>query len=530
MRPRLHTPSAFKLGDFMSKVASHNSASIWNIPERFNLPESTEVKEYETCVIGAGIAGLTTAYLQCKSGQKVLVLEASEPGAGETGNTSAHLASCLDDRFTELEKLFGEEGAYLAAESHRVAIDTIEAIVRDEKINCGFQRVDGYLFAARPEDMKPLLDEHRAIIRAGFTDAELLENVPFPSKQLGPCVRTPRQAQFQPLLYIKGLTEAIRRMGGTILVNSEVSDIQGQKPPYTVETRNGVQYSAQQVVVATNTPFNNRVRTHTKQAAYRTYMLAFDMPFGVLPQGLYWDMQDPYHYVRLYQPNDQQNLLLVGGEDHKTGQSEDPDASFQRLEAWTRSVLPEVGAIVSRWSGQVLEPVDDLAFIGKNPGDEKIYIVTGDSGNGLTHGTLAGIILNDLIQGRRNPWQKLYDPARIPLSLQGMKELFRESINVALQYRDYLSPADRAGAEEIPLGEGAILRRGLQKVAAYRDHHNEVHEFSAVCPHMGGLVRWNKVEKTWDCPCHGSRFSCLGEVVNGPSKSNLERLNSPNQL
>lgn len=507
----------------MSKIASHTRGSIWKTPEKTNLPESTGVQDFDCCVIGAGIAGLTTAYLLSTSGQRVLVLEASELGAGETGNTSAHLASVIDDRFTELEKLFGEEGAYLAAESHRVAIDTIENIVRSENIACDFQRVNSYLFAGRPEDAKPLLEEHKAMLRAGFSEAELIEAAPFPSSPLGPCVRTPAQAQFQPLLYLKGLAAAARRGGAVILGQTEVKDIEGEGP-YQLKTAHGNQYQADRVVVATNTPFNNRFSMHTKQAAYRTYMIAFDIPRGTLPLGLYWDMQDPYHYLRLYEPNDQQTLLLVGGEDHKTGQSEDPNASFARLEEWTRSVIPEVGSVVSRWSGQVLEPVDDLAFIGRNPGDSEVYIVTGDSGNGLTHGTIAGIIISDLIEGRSNPWEKIYDPGRKPLSLQGMKEFFRESINVALQYRDYLSPADVGTTDDIPLGEGAIVRHGLQKVAAYRDHNNELHEFSAVCPHLGGLVRWNKVEKSWDCPCHGSRFSCLGEVVNGPSKSNLREV------
>jgi glycine/D-amino acid oxidase-like deaminating enzyme/nitrite reductase/ring-hydroxylating ferredoxin subunit len=503
----------------MSKIASHNAQSVWKISEPFHFSASTTVRDFDVCVVGAGIAGLTTAYLLSRSGRRVLVLEASDIGAGETGNTSAHLASVIDDRFTELEKLFGDEGAFLAAESHRFAISLIECIVREEGIDCGFERVPGYLYASRSEDSAALLEEYRALLRAGFSECELLESVPFPSNPMGPCVRIPDQAQFQPLIYLHGLARAVNRHGGTI-VRSEVTDIQAEAP-YQILTRQGDLYQARQVVMATNTPFNNRYRTHNKQAAYRTYMLAFDIPNGSLPKGLYWDMQDPYHYIRLYEANENQTLLLIGGEDHKTGQSEDPDGNFQVLEAWTRATIPEIGALVARWSGQILEPVDGLAFIGKNPGDEDIYIVTGDSGNGLTHGTIAAMIFNDLLQKRPNPWEKLYDPARMPKSLQGVKELFKELINVALQYRDYLSPSDLSGVEAIALGEGAILRQGLHKVAVYRDHQNELHELSPVCPHLGGLVRWNKVEKTWDCPCHGSRFSYRGEVVNGPAKINL---------
>jgi nitrite reductase/ring-hydroxylating ferredoxin subunit len=276
-------------------------------------------------------------------------------------------------------------------------------------------------------------------------------------------------------------------------------------------------------VVATNVPFNNRFVMHTKQAAYRTYILSFAMEAGSVNKALYWDMKDPYHYVRLYQPNEHQTLLIVGGEDHKTGQSEDPDQSFEKLEAWTRQHFPEAGALVTRWSGQVLEPVDGLAFIGRNPGDEQLYIVTGDSGHGLTHGTIAGMLLNDLVHKRNNPWEKLYDPGRKAKSFSSLKEFLKENINVALQYRDYFSPADLTRPGEVPMGEGAIVRHGLQKLAVYRDHENELHTLSAVCPHLGGIVRWNKVEKTWDCPCHGSRFSCKGEVINGPAISNLNK-------
>jgi Rieske Fe-S protein len=171
----------------------------------------------------------------------------------------------------------------------------------------------------------------------------------------------------------------------------------------------------------------------------------------------------------------------------------------------------------------VIEPIDSLAFIGRNPGDEQVYIATGDSGHGLTHGTIDGMLLNDLVHKRNNPWEKLYDPARKAKSLSSLKEFFKENINVALQYRDYFSPADLSRPSEVPMGEGAIVRHGLQKLAVYRDHDNELHMLSAVCPHLGGIVRWNKVEKTWDCPCHGSRFSCKGEVINGPAMSNLNK-------
>jgi glycine/D-amino acid oxidase-like deaminating enzyme/nitrite reductase/ring-hydroxylating ferredoxin subunit len=508
----------------MSKVASHSPASLWKNGHWPNLEEAIPPRSNDVCIVGAGIAGLTCAYLMTMEGLRVTVLEASMPGDGETGNSSAHLASALDDRFTKLEALFGEEGSFLAAESHRWAIDIIESICMREGIDCGFERVDGYLFTNTPTEIEELRREFDAAKRAGFADIELLHAPPLRSRRSGSSIRFPNQAQFHPLRYLKGLSAAVQKYGGNILANHEVVDIHGHAAPYQITTRQGTTHTAAHVVIATNTPFNNRFVIHSKQAAYRTYIMSFTLEAGSVNKALYWDMKDPYHYVRIYQPNEHQTLLIVGGEDHKTGQSEDPDAAFARLEIWARANFPEAGNVVTRWSGQVLEPFDCLAFIGRNPGDEQIYIVTGDSGHGLTHGTIAGMLLNDLVHKRSNPWEKLYDPGRKAKSFGALKEFFKENINVALQYRDYFSAADLGHPREVAMGEGAIVRHGFQKMAVYRDHDHELHMLSAVCPHLGGLVRWNKVEKTWDCPCHGSRFNCKGEVINGPAIENLDRI------
>ena len=237
---------------------------------------------------------------------------------------------------------------------------------------------------------------------------------------------------------------------------------------------------------------------------------------------LLWDTPDPYHDVRL-QRGDGFDYLIVGGEDHKTGQpeGEDHQTRFGRLEEWTRERFPMTESVEFRWSGQVMEPVDGMAFIGRNPLDaDNVYVVTGDSGNGMTHGTLAGILLTDLITGRDNEWATLYDPSRKTLSAGG--EFLKENLNVAAQYTDLATPGDVSSAEEVAPGEGAILRRGLTKVAVYRDDAGALHERSAICAHLGCVVRWNTGEKTWDCPCHGSRYDPRdGHVVNGPAIKGL---------
>jgi nitrite reductase/ring-hydroxylating ferredoxin subunit len=239
-----------------------------------------------------------------------------------------------------------------------------------------------------------------------------------------------------------------------------------------------------------------------------------------VPQILLWDTPDPYHYVRIQLLEDH-DVLIVGGEDHKTGQADDMDERWRCLEEWTRERFPMVEGIEFRWSGQVMEPVDGMAFIGRNPLDaENVYVVTGDSGNGMTHGTLAGILLTDLICGRENEWETLYDPSRKTLSAGG--EFLKENLNVAAQYTELVTGGEVESVEEVAPGTGAVLRRGLKKIAVYRDERGEVHELSAVCAHLGCIVHWNDEEKTWDCPCHGSRYAARdGHVVNGPAAAGL---------
>jgi Rieske Fe-S protein len=239
-----------------------------------------------------------------------------------------------------------------------------------------------------------------------------------------------------------------------------------------------------------------------------------------VPLALYWDTEDPYHYIRI-QPENGHDVMIIGGEDHKTGQG-DPQQAFAKLEQWTRERFPELGEISWRWSGQVMEPVDAIAFIGRNPLSENIYVATGDSGMGMTHGTIAGMLITDLIQGRRNPWADVYDPTRKQIS--SVVEYVKENVNVAAQYADWVTKGDVNSTDKIAPGEGAILRSGARKIAVYRDESGEASACSAVCTHLGCIVSWNPLEKSWDCPCHGSRFDVHGRVLNGPASKDLAPL------
>lgn len=479
----------------------------------------------DVVIVGAGIAGLSVAYCAAKSGLKVVVLEDGNIGSGETGRTSAHLSNALDDRYSEIEKTFGPDKARLAAESHTAAIDRIEKIVSEEGIECDFQRVDGYLFLHPSDNIKTLDEELEASRRAGIP-TEIQSHAPGIVNAAGPFLKFPRQAQFHPLKYIHGLCKAITKAGGRIYSGTHVSKIN----PNSVETKEH-KVVAGHVVVATNTPVNNVVTMHTKQFAYRTYIIAAKIPRSAVAPSLWWDtgdhqskwMTQPYHYVRVHPYNEDYDLLICGGEDHKTGQPEKEHISeeerYHHLERWARKYFPSVESVVYNWSGQVMEPLDHLGFIGRNPGNENQYIVTGDSGNGLTNGTIAGMLICDLIMGKANAWEALYDPARITFSVAG--NYMKEMGNMAAQYLDYLTPGDIKSVREMEPGEGGVIRFGTRKIAVYKSEDAKIHAFSAVCSHLGCYVHWNADEKSFDCPCHGSRYNAYGKVINGPAAHDL---------
>jgi glycine/D-amino acid oxidase-like deaminating enzyme/nitrite reductase/ring-hydroxylating ferredoxin subunit len=490
-------------------------------------PLSENVKT-EVVVVGGGIAGLTIAYSLLKNGKHVIVLERDYIGSGESGNTTAHITNALDERYATLEELFGEDKTRLIAHSHTTAINFIEATVHREGIDCDFQRVHGYLFLHPTDKRKSLEDELQASNRAGIR-TELMETVPGISQSHSPCLWFPNQAQFHPLKYYYGLCRAIINCGGKIYTDTKVTGI--TKTGVTTEQ---FTVTADHIVVATNTPINDRVTMHTKQFPYRTYVIGARIPAGTVESALYWDTGDqdskwvtkPYHYVRIQPFDENYDLLICGGDDHKTGQSEKEDINeeerFNILESWAKQRFPTIHDIAYRWSGQVVEPIDSIAFIGKNPGNDNIYIVTGTSGNGMTYGTIAGMVIPDLILGYENPWEKIYDPSRLPT--RAFREYLSEVSSMAAQYADYLTPGDLQSIDQLRHDEGAIMKLSGKRVAVYKDPEGSLNVYSAVCPHLGCSVHWNAAEKSFDCPCHGSRFSCKGKVLNGPANTDLKPL------
>ena len=394
-------------------------------PLRFNrLAQNISV---DVAIIGAGIAGITTAYLLSRSGKSVAILEDGYIGSGETGRTTAHITHAIDDRYYNIEQKKGPKNTRLAAESHTAAMDLIENSIREEGIDCDFERLNGFLFLDESDKKSSLQRELKALKKAGVLKARMINESPLESADISPCICFPDQAQFQPIQYLTGIAHSmIRDKEVQIFTETHAQDIKRIDTDSVIKTDKGHAVTAQSIVLATNAPIVDKVsKIYDKQLAYRTYVIAARIRKNSIPLALYWDTGDqkskdhvkPYHYARVQRTKDKNfDLLIVGGEDHKTGirmNKNDFDAKFKRLELWMRKIFSLEGPVIYAWSGQVMEPLDGLAFIGPNPGDDKnIYIATGDSGNGMTHGTIAGIILCDLIQGKDNPWANLYRPDR----------------------------------------------------------------------------------------------------------------------
>ncbi|MDB5579134.1 MAG: 2Fe-2S ferredoxin, partial [Bradyrhizobium sp.] len=367
-------------------------------------------RQCDVVVIGSGIAGISTAYELAIKGQQVLVIDRGRIAGGITARTSAHLAPLCDDLTSEMIKLRGEEVSRSFYESQAAAVDRIEQIQRREKIDCDFRRLDGYLFQAPGTDSK-MIDDELDAVRAVGAPVHRLVGVPLEHCDKQHVLRYPRQATFHPLKYLNGLAAVITEKGGVFHPETVVQQIEERDGAVVVTTDRGT-VTAKAVVMATNSPISDTFALHTKMAPYRTYAMAFSIPRGALPDALYWDTLDPYHYIRLQPGEGRTDYLIVGGADHKSGEADDAEQRFEALEAWARNLIPAAKDVTHRWSGQVLDTIDYAAFIGRNPGNTNIYVHTGDSGQGMTHGVVGSLINSALILGEDARWQEVYEPTR----------------------------------------------------------------------------------------------------------------------
>ncbi len=490
----------------------HARQSLWISTQPSNeLPQLSGDLIVDVAIVGGGITGLTAALHLRRAGKSVVVIDAHTIAEGVTGHTTAHLTEALDARYTTLARTFGDEGARLAAESTRSAIHDIEEIAGVIDVPCGFRRLPGFLYT-ESESTSELEAELDAASRAGV-HVSLTNEVPLPFARAA--LRFEDQAQMHPREYALGLARLLAGMGVRIYERTRTVHVH-ERTRHRVITDRGVVHAAH-VIYATHTPLD-RFALQSKLSRYQSYVLAFASP-GAAPDGLFWDTEDPYHYVRS-QTVGAATLLLVGGEDHKTGQEHDTGERYARLAEYARERFG-VESIHFMWSSQVIVPVDGLPYIGASASGNATYVATGYAGNGMTFGTLAGRMLSDAILGRANRYAELYAPSRIP-ALTAAKDFVMSNIDIPLHMIGArLKHASAPSLAEVARGEGKIVRHEGELLAVYRDEEGVAHALRPKCTHMGCFVEWNRAESTWDCPCHGSRFATSGEVLTGPATTDL---------
>jgi glycine/D-amino acid oxidase-like deaminating enzyme/nitrite reductase/ring-hydroxylating ferredoxin subunit len=473
----------------------------------------------DVTVVGGGIAGVTAALLLQRAGAEVVLLEARRIAARETGRSTAHLTEVLDTRYHALESSFGADAASAAAASSRAAIDRIEAIAGELDAPCGFARVPGFLVARDAAQRRELERELPAMLRAGL-DAGWTDALPWPLEHAG-AVRVERQARFHPVEYLRELVARAQAAGVRVFEGTRVREVRDGRPCSVLTDRGSV--VSGDVLVLTNQPVSGRFGVHMKIAAYRTYAVALGPvpPDPERADGLLWDLDDPYHHVRAHETPGG-TFVIVGGEDHKTGHEGASPARFAALEAWARPLVGDA-PVAHRWSGQIIVPADGLPFIGRHPGAGHVHDGTGFSGNGMTFGTLAGMILADAVQRVPNPWAALYDARRVRPLAQARRFVAANADVAARLARDRLRRGEPSDLATLPRGEGRLVREGGKVLAVSRREDGSLCVRSAVCPHLGCHVQWNSAERSWDCPCHGSRYEATGAVLNGPTTRELDQ-------
>lgn len=483
-------------------------------------PKLDEDLQVDVVVVGAGITGITAAYLLKKAGKTVALLERDRWARVDTGHTSAHITYMTDKRLSELVTTFGKDHAQAAWDAGQAAMDQIRTLVEDEKIDCDFVTVPGYLHAKWQE---PAADERDSFkqeanlaAELGF-DAKYLESVPVANR---PGIRFANQAKFHPLRYLAGLLPRIPGHGSHVFEHSEATEFQND--PLGVKV-NGQFVRCNYLVLAThvplvgNTGFVSATLFQTKIASFSSYVIGAKLPKASTPEAIFSDTAQPYYFLRVDR-HPRHDYVILGGEDHKTGHAADAETNYARLEKLLAAIFPNAD-VNARWTGQVVETPDGLPLIGETA--EQQFVATAFAGNGMTFGTLAGMMACDAALGRKNPWQVLFDVHRKPLS--SAWDYLKQNLDYPFYYlKDKLRAAEGTSLRDVQRGEGKILKINGERLAVYRNAHGNVTKLSPACTHMGCVVHWNQTDATWDCPCHGSRFRATGDVLAGPAETSLE--------
>lgn len=489
----------------------------------------------DVCIVGSGIAGISSAYELVMRGKRVTMLEARHVLSGESGRTSGHLSSALDDGYENIQKKHGLKGANIAAESHSWAVQRVGEIAQSLGIDCEYRRLAAYEISQYNRNDRRHEVEVHDIKHEVETGQKLGLNVSFhegltvqgwdghPDQRDGAVFHD--QATFHPTRYFLGVLIWLSKQPNfQCFAQTRMASIE-ERDVVQVHTQDGFTVTASDAIEATCVPLQ-KLNIIAEMEYNRTYCIAIRVPRGSIEDCLIYDEAEAYKYARLTACDDQDDYLVVGGCDHKVGQ-ENTSGRFDELETWARERFPQAGDVDYRWSGQIYEPVDYMAFIGKNQGKNHTYVVTGDSGDGLTHGVLAGRLLADEIDKIDNPWSHLYQPSRLGSIAKALPSMLEHDVQINTRYKRYLE-SDIGDIEDLTAHTGGVLHDNLtsKPVAVYKDTKGQTYRFSAVCPHLKGVLCWNQTEKSWDCPVHGSRFSGEGICVEGPAKSNLEPMDN----
>jgi glycine/D-amino acid oxidase-like deaminating enzyme/nitrite reductase/ring-hydroxylating ferredoxin subunit len=483
--------------------------------ERTSYPPLVNDMEADVVVIGGGITGVTTAYLLSGQGKRVVLLEKDRIGSRETANTTAFLNYPVDAELFELKNTFGEKNAVRVWKSAQWAIDQMEDIISREEIDCDFIRCPLYMYATDESQFTDLQNEYSLAHHHRFPVNFEKIATPFIYEDF---FEADYNAKFHPLKYLTRLAWCARENGALIFEDSEVTGFSGHGP-VTVETKQA-RIVAQDVVFATHIPTKRAVEIDTRVIPYQTYIIVVKIPKGAIAEAMYIDMEDPYHYFRI-DKNDHYDLLTLGGEDHETGKNEDADERHHRLEVYLKKLMPQVSyQVMYRWSGEIFDTIDGLPFIGRSLTNRHHLYSTGYAGDGMVFGTLGAFIMTDLILERENEWADLYRVDR----LKEKKALLKRGVKFGKELVKGRLGLERISFENIPLGTGKVIKCNGSKIAVYRDEMGGITKLSPVCRHMGCFVDWNDEGKTWDCPCHGSRYDKHGEVLNGPTQKPLRKM------
>lgn len=500
-------------------AASDESLSLWiDTTPGTNYPALRGDAEADVVIVGGGITGITAAYLLSREGKSVVLLEKGRIVMSETGHTTAHIIEATDADYRDLIKQHGQEGARMNTEAVRLSIALIRSTVDELGIDCGLQPVDGYLYTEEAKDVEDLQRQQEYLRKTGI-ETEWVDAVPLPFPTFGG-IRYRSQYIFHPRQYLLAVAKAAVERGAVIHENSLVNDLENAEKSgrCVVKTAEG-SVTAQHVLLATHVPINDRGGLWAKMYMTRTYVVAAPIEPDQLTNALFWDTSHPYHYTRLLE-TPKGRFLIVGGEDRDVGKEGNDEERYEALEEYCRSHFG-VKTFSHRWSGQINEPADALPFIGESSHGKNVWMSTAYSGTGMTYGTLGAMLLADFAMERENAYAKLYDPGR-----KSLGALIENVVTKAIEYPKRMiekvthRDVEAKSVGEVAEGEGKIVATDDGKLAVARID-GKLCLLDPTCTHMGCTVAWNAAEKSWDCPCHGSRFDTSGQVLNGPATSPL---------